>query len=86
MSVDFNNASILRFYGTDDSLVWDRSNDTVIVTRTLLNNSADEIERLRAALSKIAEYEREEFGLDCNSDQREIAVAALNNEPIGESK
>lgn len=36
-----------------------------------------EIERLRAALEKIAELEVEEFGIDCNREQREIALEAI---------
>src|SRR5689334_17098744 len=53
-------ASILRFH-TREGQVFDHSNDTVVVTRTLLNKSADlieqqqrEIERLREALMPFA--------------------------------
>lgn len=42
-------AAILRHQARDGN-VFDKSNDTVVVTRSLLTTAADEIERLRAAL------------------------------------
>ena len=46
-------ASILRYHA-QEGRVFDHANDTVVVNRTLLRTAADEIERLRAALEKIA--------------------------------
>lgn len=46
----FDIADIMRWH-TREGRVFDHSNDTVVVTRTLLNSGADEIERLRAVVA-----------------------------------
>lgn len=48
MSDPFATEKILRFHASDGQ-VFDRSNNTVVVTRALLTSAADEIERLRAS-------------------------------------
>lgn len=43
----------------------------------ICKEAADEIERLRAALKKIADMEVVEMGVDCNREQRDVAEAVL---------
>lgn len=47
----FDIEKVLRFH-THSARVFDASNDTVVVTRTLLSKAADEITRLRGAAQR----------------------------------
>jgi hypothetical protein len=51
MSDIFDVPKVLRFHAQPER-IFDHSNDTVLVTRTLLTNTADEIDRLRSQVER----------------------------------
>lgn len=71
MAEAFDIASVVRFH-IRDAQVFDHSNDTVVVTRTLLRKAADEIDRLRA---RNAELER---GVLLWKEQADFLAGSLN--------
>ncbi len=75
-------SNILRYH-SEEGRVFDRSNDTVVVTRALLRMSADEIDLLRRELQ--AERERCASIADAHEDDplkppREVALLIRSNE------